>query len=230
MRYRDDGGEPTRETIHQHAPQFRLPVAVAWNRRVRSPMRPYLRRRNWWKLPPSRRHRVGGGAFKSHYREKPLLLRSNENGGNDDGIRVGIGYWISNIVFRGRTMRQVDLATRRTHGQEPKRRNGFGKRSKAASAMHFAIEPIKTMDPPGGMTALASRATRNAPVTNEAQAACRFAASQESTRATISSTTSDCMPCWPAMVCTRRSTRSMSRAPPASARAAEEGRIRPFAA
>ena len=62
------------------------------------------------------------------------------------------------------------------------------------------------------------------------RASCRFLPSRSSTSATISSSVSDCSPCWRAIRRTRQSTRSMCSAPPNSARAADEGLPRPSAA
>src|SRR5229473_6157652 len=58
----------------------------------------------------------------------------------------------------------------------------------------------------------------------------RLVASRSSTNVTISSSVSDCIPCWRAIRRTRQSTLSMCSAPPNSVRAAEEGLVRHSAA
>src|SRR5712671_365037 len=61
-------------------------------------------------------------------------------------------------------------------------------------------------------------------------AAFLFIARRASTMATVSSTTGLCIPCCAAMLCTRRSTRSMLGAPANKARAADDGRTSTCAA
>src|SRR6516164_816075 len=64
----------------------------------------------------------------------------------------------------------------------------------------------------------------------QAAAAFRLIASRASTVATVWSTIGLRIPYWPPIVCTSRSVRSMLVAPLKSARAAEDGRTRSFAA